>query len=1378
MDEQSKITYHQQVSYCGKERCRKCRDGIGHGPYWYAYQLVKGRTVRTYIGKNPPTDMNRPPKVAQNGANPIVPATLMRFYTLGQFRLEQPSYQEDEVVWEQVTEPTLQHQRVRSLLTCLACTPGRKLGREQVMYMLWPDLDVETAAARLDRAVHNLRQIFEPGRSRSTASTLLVSDHTSLVMAEQARLWIDADAFERLLTLARATNDLGEKEQLLEEATKLYGGDFLPAEVPVEGVLSRRESLRRSWITIMLELSDLRMAREALAGAVELLDRLLGADLTNEAAAQRLMALLAQMGRRSEAVAVYQRLAASLHKEFKITPLAETRTLFDAVLSGDEVPRPRTQLYQVSMQAELSPLSSRPINPEHMHIGRTHQSPLVGREEEMERLHNVLHITEQTRKLKLTGQKKPTVFAPLSMDTARHAQFQILMGDVGLGKTRLAEEISREAKRRNWAVAWCRAYSQEGHIPYRMWIEILRKAMAQGLWQRQELTNRPLLYQPLGTMMPEFQDILPGVLYAPPVPPEQEQLRLWEATRALLSMICEQTTIMIVLDDVQWADYSSCEMLAYLVRQLRGAPIMFLCTCREIDLAEDHPLRGLMTVMTREQAVEVLPLKPLKHEQIRELISYLPPEVIEPVSRRASGNPFFAEELARGAAVGDLQPALESTSRLPDTIMAVLEMRLTRITPKCLHILERAAVLGDAFLFNVICAMASGGAPVDEEEVLDLLEEGLQAGMLLEDGQGANVTFTFWHPLLQAYLYEHLSAARRASFHRRAAQVLQEHYAGRESEGAAEITRHLIGGGGPPAQIAYFAELAADRAYRLSTYLSAEKHYRITLEYLGELAPDAEQPTNLHYAYLYEQLGECTMIVGKFEDARAFYERTVELRSSHLHFDTQAERAYEAQLEALLWCEISRAWRYLGDSAQARAGVKQSEQVLRAAGIEGGPAWARIRYQQGHTCWLEGSLDEALTLGQEALQRFQSSQPLPLLNGINNFTPTQAQRILNGDSIGQGRVYTLLAGIEATLGRNAEALAHLNQALEVFEKNEVKSEITIVSCNLADMYLRSAEYAQARQMLTRSYKLADEIGHAPSMSVALVNLGVLATRQGDLAKAEDWYGQALALIKPMGELFYTSLYHSYLATALIEQGKLDEAQPLLMQALKISRSKRIAPCTGFALVALGQLRFARAQAAHLSLHDVAPEELDEAQAKVEKLLRRARATLRLALTFEGLEADVRLDGQLLLARVAFLLDEAEQANEMATRALEEASASELVWLQARGHALLALVQHDQEGFNAAQPSFERALHIFERTGMRLEHARVLYARANLLLDHKASARRREAAEDIGHAREVFQACQAALDLQSAELLLKERVSSEAHAQSRRSSRTPKPAPAN
>jgi len=186
-------------------------------------------------------------------------------------------------------------------------------------------------------------------------------------------------------------------------------------------------------------------------------------------------------------------------------------------------------------------------------------------------------------------------------------------------------ETAREAKRRGWGVAWSRAFSQESMVPYRQWVEILRGAMSQGLWSRQEITNKPLVYQPLRGLLPEIADLLP-VLRTPaaPPPPEQEQLRLWEAARALITAICEQTTLLIVLDDVQWADTSSCELLTYLVRQLRGRPVMFLCTCREKELAPEHLMRGNLTDLQREQAIESIPVNPLSVSEIGELVSHLP----------------------------------------------------------------------------------------------------------------------------------------------------------------------------------------------------------------------------------------------------------------------------------------------------------------------------------------------------------------------------------------------------------------------------------------------------------------------------------------------------------------------------------------------------------------------------------------------------------------------------------------------------------------------------------------------------------------------------------------------------------------------------------
>ena len=180
-----KITYHQQVSYCGKPRCRRCREGIGHGPYWYAYQTVNGRTIRTYVGKHLPEEMQGVIEQAKgSGATTELFQAVVRLYVLGQFRLE---YRDEQHQWQPAADSAMQHQRVRVLLHCLISTPGRRLGREQAMEMLSPDLDFETATHRLDRAVYSLRRLLEPGRNRPATSDLLLTEHSTLALAGQTQ---------------------------------------------------------------------------------------------------------------------------------------------------------------------------------------------------------------------------------------------------------------------------------------------------------------------------------------------------------------------------------------------------------------------------------------------------------------------------------------------------------------------------------------------------------------------------------------------------------------------------------------------------------------------------------------------------------------------------------------------------------------------------------------------------------------------------------------------------------------------------------------------------------------------------------------------------------------------------------------------------------------------------------------------------------------------------------------------------------------------------------------------------------------------------------------------------------------------------------------
>ncbi len=1133
MNGNNKITYHQQISYCGKPRCRRCREGQGHGPYWYAYQTVDGRTTRTYIGKN----LSAEAQATIDGIRPVqdlpVPASSeheqIRIYTLGQFRLERRTGNE----WQTVTDAAWQQQRVRALLSCLVSSASRKLGREQLIDTVWPDIvDSDTASSRLDRAVHSLRQVFEPTRGKLATSPYLLTERELLALADQQHIWIDADAFEHFLAQAHATDDLSERERLLEEASTLYSGDFLPEERKVEVTLARRESLLRSLTGLYIELAELRIQREALTGAIDPLNSLLSIDPANEAAVQILMRVLAQLGRRGEALRAFKRLVTVLQQDYQIAPLPATRALYDAVRAipsrssthergntsvGTDSSRPSrpstgngkrenvdtSRLQSTTNTEQGSVNSSRPdaefngrdtsvpTGALPQQIGRTHQSPLVGRTKELQDLQTLLSTTEQAAKFKLPGQRKHA--SSLALDTQRTPQCMLLMGEVGIGKTRLAEEIGREARTRGWLVAWSRVYAQEGGIPYRLWIEVLRKALTNGMVQRQEIAKRPLVYQPLNALLPELHNLLPQVEYPTQMPAEQEQLRLWEASRALLTHVAEGTPLLIVLDDLQWSDGSSCELLAYLARRIYGHPIIIIGTCREKELPANHPLRPLLTDLQRERVVETVSLEPLSDTQIGTLVTQiaqptltLASPTIEGIQERAKGNPFFAEELTRGV-------SSESTESvpLPESITAVLDLRLGRLSKACQSLLRKAAVLGGSFEFSLIQAMEapSVGSEADEDAILDLLEEALKSGMLTEEGVGTRIQYLFWHPLLESHLYEGLSAARRANLHRRAADILRGTYQRREEEGAAIITHHLVLGGGDPQHIIHYAELAGDRAYALSAYPEAEKHYRTAVEYIERIASKPDDPEEqLHLAYLLERLGECTYIQGKTEDARHFYEHVLEIRNKHDISVLSSDMQQEAQIQALLWCEIGWTWYGVGNIEKTCQCYEQSEKVLYDADIVAGVAWAKIRFQQSYVRWQEGKYEDGISKAQEALELFEAALKKQKIKTEESSHLTKIGRSLVGDPVDVARTHTILGSLANAAGQPEISVAHLNNALALYEQYQRLREIAHVGCTLSDLYLRRADNTLAQSTLRRSLVIAEQIGDIPLVCVIRGNL--------------------------------------------------------------------------------------------------------------------------------------------------------------------------------------------------------------------------------------------------------------------------------------------------
>ncbi|HZU66147.1 MAG TPA: AAA family ATPase [Ktedonobacteraceae bacterium] len=1150
-----KVTYRQHVSFCGKPKCRKCRDGIGHGPYWYAYQVIDGHTVRRYIGKHLPAE-------AKMSENPLV------------------------------------------------------------------ELD-------------SLQQV------------------------------------------------------------------------------------------------DLHIAHGALPEAIDILDRLLAIDPANEKAVQRLVLALARLKRRGEALQAYQRLASILQKSHNAVPSPETQDVYRAVLQGDEITLPPASTkgdhHPHHIQRPLpgsSPSLPQPSSkepgttkrkdflsqkfPPAFHIGRINQSQLVGRDRELAVCRQLLLIPEAVSVLsksnrQVLAENLTRMNASASVSSAR---FMVLMGEAGIGKTRLAEEVAREALQREWAVIWSNAYAQESGIPYRVWTEALRKLITQELWQEAGVSAQKQLYQPLKALLPELQELLPqsasqrsSSAYSASSP-EQEQLQLREAVYDLFTTISAHKPLMIVLDDIQWADRSSCELLGYLARRLQGHAIAVLATCRDQELSSSHSLRSLFAHMQREHTVEMLHVQPLTDAQIGILVSNLPQKTVQHIQIQAGGNPFFAEELASffhtGAAIGEHQPQTKSAeTSLPATIIAALDQRLNRLSAACYQLLSTAAVLGRSFGFPLIATIEAKNTGYDEDAVLDLLEEALQSGILAEEGTGTRISYSFWHPLFATHLYNRLSSTKRARLHRRAAEALQQIYAGREHELAATIVRHLVNGGAEPARIAHYAEMAANYAYNLSAYAEAERYYRLAVEYIEKdhLASDAATSfeARSRLAFLLERQAECTRIQGDFKQARSLFERVLETRASLQESQSISpappgpvpsplDPAMEAQIQALLWGEIGWTWRYTGDTAQARACCERGEQLLRDAGISAGPAWARLRFQQASLSWQQGQYEEARHAIEQALHLFESTPPLATAKDADLASLTRTRRTLLGDPVDLGRAYALLGAILNATGQRTEALASMDRALAIYQQNNRQREIAHVCCNIGHIHLKKAEYQRAEAYLRRSLDLAERSGDTPLIAVVFHNLGELAASAGKLLEATALYKRSLELAQQFNDREYLSLWNADLATVLREQGHLAEATTCVGQALSTARAIRNAPCIGLALVVLGELRIAQATVA--SPARTPPDQASATAVTKQRnkrpttgippvvLLARARATLRHALALPGLEAETRTRAQLALAHLALLLQDREAARQHATQAIEEANHHELMALLARSQQLVRALARD------------------------------------------------------------------------------------------------------
>ncbi|MGQ0803461.1 MAG: BTAD domain-containing putative transcriptional regulator, partial [Actinomycetota bacterium] len=645
----------------------------------------------------------------------------------------------------------------RALLTLLLLHANRPVSADTLVEDLWGAAAPARAAATLHAYVSRLRRGLEPARPAGARGGVLVTQAGGYALRVGPDE-LDAWRFEHLVAAGRAAlaaGQVADAADLLRQGLALWRGpaygEFATAHFAMAEA-ARLEELRRTAIEDHCD-AGLRLGQHgALVGELE---RTVAADRLRERPAGQLMVALYRSGRQGEALAVYQSTRRALVDQLGVEPGPELRELEAAVLRQDPelssaatvappvATAPGQSAPQVPPEAWLRP----PLPPV---ITAGSRVPFVGREPELARLQRA--------------------WRDCALDGTR---LVLVTGEPGIGKSRLVGHVAGLAYQEGATVLWGRA-TEEAVISYQAFADALEPLAA-------AMFGQPA--QDLGAAASRLGRLLPTVAARLPSPafvakPDVERYLLFEGVRWLLGAAAATGPVVLVLEDLHWADRSGLALLSHLLRRPVDVPLLVLVTYREMELDDDHPLGHLVAELAGEPWSDQVELVGLHPDVVAELIGAwggrTPTESFcRAIAAPSDGNPFYVVEILRhldesGRTWETVPSGPGEALTLPPTVRTVIERRLGRLSNGAQQALRAAAVVGRDFDVRVLSFVLGS----HEEQLTTALEEAVRARLIVEL-PNAPGRCTFSHALVRETTYRGLAAPRRARLHRRGGAALE-----------------------------------------------------------------------------------------------------------------------------------------------------------------------------------------------------------------------------------------------------------------------------------------------------------------------------------------------------------------------------------------------------------------------------------------------------------------------------------------------------------------------------------------------------------------------------------------------------------------------------
>ena len=687
--------------------------------------------------------------------------------------------------------------------------------------------------------------------------------------------------------------------------------------------------------------------------------------------------------------------------------------------------------------------------------------------------------------------------------TTGQGQVLLISGEPGIGKTRLMREIVTHAEVSGGTALLGECYA-ESNAPYSAFSQIVRRGLSSRA--ANEIAFPDAVLADLLKLTPDLRLQYSNLESNPQLDPESEQQRLFEHMVAFCKTLAEKSPLLLVVDDVHWADSGTLAMLHHLIRRIGKQYVMILVTYREVELRESRPFNDMLLELNRQRQGTRLKLDRLDREANHEMLQSIfamevSSEFSDSIYRETDGNPFFIEEVCRALVESGAlyyedgewhRPSMEELE-IPQGIQIAVESRLSKLPKEHLEALRMAAILGREFEFDVLLEALD----MDEDALIEALEAAEEAQMIQEaDGTG-DVAFVFVHALVPNAIVESVRTLRRRRLHKQAAKAIEE-----LTPQNYEALAYHYGEAGDEGKTIKFHIMAGDRAAAAYANQDAEEHFLAALDLVVGKQEEAD---------LLTKTGISQDNQGKFNSAIETWGQAIRLYQVLGDIDKAAE----------LYARSGRALLSNGDT---KAGLKNCHQGLSfTEGAPDGPGLARLLAETGRACHFNGLPEESRRYSQEAL----------LMSERLDLTSVQIESLI---SLG------LL--MNQTIDQSVKLF---KKAIDLAETNNLPRQSMRAHVSLASTFMFSlADYPNAALHLKRAIEIADQISYSRSALAIRITLAFNWLWQGNLKSVAEMLPSLQDLMETLPDPDPSEEDLIWLKSVLLTfQGNLNQALEIL-----------------------------------------------------------------------------------------------------------------------------------------------------------------------------------------------------------------------------------------